>query len=362
MKRAVSVLVFLLVALPAASQTEKAPAILPPLFAGWQRTSLQVSHDPAVADPTAPDLLKEYGFTDLETAVYARPERKITVKAARFRDASGAYGAFTYYKTPDMQTEKIGDQGASANERVLFYRGNVLVQATLDRITAMSAAELRELAGMLPLPQGSARNLPVLPAYLPRQGYVPHSAKYVMGPVGLATLEIPLSAQQVDFGQGAEVATGKYRSGEGVANLILIGYPTPQIAGARLRTLLSAHPQAAENAPLPPGGEFAAKRSGPIVAVVSGAISAREAKSLLASINYDAEVTWNQSTGLGKRENLGSLLVGVILLVVILLGFSLVAGLAFGGFRLLMKRLFPNRVFDRSRDVEIIELKIGPLR
>ena len=362
MKRAVSVLILLLAALPVAAQTEKGPAILPSLFAGWQRTSLQVSRDPAVADPTAPDLLKEYGFTDLETAVYTRPERKITVKAARFRDASGAYGAFTYYKTPDMQTEKIGDQGASANERVLFYRGNVLVQATLDRITAMSAAELRELAGMLPLPQGSARNLPVLPAYLPRPGYVPHSAKYVMGPVGLATLDTPLSAQQVDFGQGAEVVTGKYASGEGIATLTLIGYPTPQIAGARLRTLLNVHPQPAESAPLPPGGQFVAKRSGPLVAVVSGAISAGEAKSLLASVNYDAEVTWNQSTGLGKRENLGSLLVGVILLVVILLGFSLVAGLAFGGFRILMKRLFPNKVFDRPQDVEIIELKIGPLR
>ena len=44
----------------------------------------------------------------------------------------------------------------------------------------------------------------------------------------------------------------------------------------------------------------------------------------------------------------------------IMLGFLLlVFGVAFGGFRLLMKRLYPDRVFDRSSDMEIIRLKIS---
>ena len=38
---------------------------------------------------------------------------------------------------------------------------------------------------------------------------------------------------------------------------------------------------------------------------------------------------------------------------------SLVAGLAFGGFRILMKRIFPDRVFDRPDDREIISLHLG---
>src|SRR5215831_16471879 len=85
------------------------PPILPANFGGWQiTTSPQRSKDPAAADPTNAALLKEYGFTDVESANYSRDDgRKLTIKAARFQDTSGAYGAFTFYKSPDMQNEKI---------------------------------------------------------------------------------------------------------------------------------------------------------------------------------------------------------------------------------------------------------------
>ena len=110
-------------------------------------------------------VLKEYGFTSFESATYTRDDgRKLTLKTARFADASGAYGAYTYYKTPSMLIEKIGDGAASMNERVLFYRGNILVDAVFQKLSAMSAAELRELAEGLPLPSGNTRNLPELPA------------------------------------------------------------------------------------------------------------------------------------------------------------------------------------------------------
>src|SRR2546426_8120700 len=70
------------------------PGILPNQFAGWEIAgSPHVSKYPAVADPVNATLLKEYGFTDFESAVYTHDNRKLTVKAARFADTSGAYGA-----------------------------------------------------------------------------------------------------------------------------------------------------------------------------------------------------------------------------------------------------------------------------
>ena len=69
--------------------------------------------DAAVADPADSAVLKEYGFTDFATATYARNGRKMRVKAARFGDASGAFGAFTFYRQPQMQVEQIGDRAAS---------------------------------------------------------------------------------------------------------------------------------------------------------------------------------------------------------------------------------------------------------
>ena len=149
-------IMFACVALPALAAEPTAPAktasegtVLPKEFGGWQlQGSLQTSKDAATADPANPAILKEYGFTDVSSGVYSREDgRKLTVRAARFADASGAYGAFTFYKQPEMLNEKIGDQGSSLNNRILFYRGNVLVQALFDKLSVMSAAELRIVGG-----------------------------------------------------------------------------------------------------------------------------------------------------------------------------------------------------------------------
>ncbi|HXZ82001.1 MAG TPA: DUF6599 family protein [Terriglobales bacterium] len=338
--------------------TSTGPALLPQNFAGWEKSASQTSNDPRQADPAHPELLREFGFSDGESATYTKPGHSMKVKAARFNDASGSYGAFTFYKTPEMATEKIGDQASSSYLQVLFYRGNVLVDVSLDTVTAMTAADLRQLADSIPLPTGSARNLPTLPTYLPKQGYVRNSAKYVIGPIGFSLVGASFPAEQVDFSQGAEIALGEYTTGKGTAQLTLIAYPTPQIAAAHLKTIDAAHE--GQNAEKTNSGvAFFSRRSGPILAVITGSISASEAKSLLASVNYDADITWNENTFFSKRNNVGNLLVNIIVLIAILLGMAIVVGIAFGGVRILAKRFFPDRIFDRSEAVEIIRLDIG---
>src|SRR5512141_107368 len=103
---------FLLPLLAFADQKGGSDAILPPQFAGWQQSGTpKLSTDPATADPTNAALLKEFGFTDFESATYTRDGgRKLSVKAARFADASGAYGAFTYYRSAEMLKEDVGAQ------------------------------------------------------------------------------------------------------------------------------------------------------------------------------------------------------------------------------------------------------------
>lgn len=337
--------------------------LLPKEFAGWTKTSSKVSSDPVAADPTNSGLLKEAGFKDVETAEYTRPDRKIVVRAARFADASGAYGAFTLYKEPEMTTLDMGGKpgeslGASLNNRVLFYRSNVLVQVQLDKITAMTAGELREMASLLPEAQGPAKNLPILPTYLPKQSYVKNSAKYVIGPVGLARAGSPIPEQVVGFEQGAEVAIGKYATSEGTATLMLISYPTPAIAGDRLRKIgaLNQNPPVNSNPELAP--PFEAKRTGPMVVLTAGRIPPSEAKSLLASVNYDADVTWNENTYFDQKNNVANFLVNLIVLIGILILLALGFGVAFGGLRLLLKKWFPGKVFDRSDDMDIIQLRI----
>jgi uncharacterized protein DUF6599 len=351
-----------------AAQTPQAPApapLLPQQFAGWQlKDSVTRSTDPAAADETNAPVLKEYGFQRLEKAIYTRDDgRTLAIKAAAFDDASGSYGAFTYYKSPVMLNEKIGGQASSLNNRVLFYQGNILVDAVFEKLTVMSAAELRELAGVLPQPPPNARNLPPLPTYLPRPSYEKNTVKYIMGPVTLDRLGSPLPVALVDFKSGAEVVIAKYAVNAGDSTLMLISYPTPQIAIEKLRQIDAARPSNASPqagvTPILDIGPFFDKRTGPIIAIAAGPLSQAEAKSLLSSISYEADVTWNENTYAGKKNNLANLLFNVIVLCGIVVGLSLVAGLAFGGLRILLKRFFPDRVFDRPEDMEIISLHLG---
>lgn len=327
------------------------PGVLPASFNGWQleKPSIKSGSDPASADGADAAVLKEYGFVDFESGSYLRNGRKMQIKVARFNDASGAYGAFTYYVQPQMQEEKIGDRAASNNRRILFARGNILVDANLEQVTAMSAADLRALADTLPRARGNVSALPSLPDNLPRQSYIPNTMRYIEGPVALERLGVPIPSSLVNFSMGPEVAFARYRSSNGEAYMTVIGYPTPQIAADRMKAFQTAGLA---------GGPFRFKRSGPLVAAVSGNIPESEAQSLLASVNYDADVTWNQATKSNPKDDPYGFIFALLLLIVIMLGAALIFGFAFGGVRILAKKIFPNRVFDRPEDVEIIQLNL----
>ncbi len=340
-----------------------APPLLPQQFAGWQRQgSARMSTDAAAADPTNAEVLKEYGFTDVAVATYVYDDgRTLKVRAARFADASGAFGAYTLYLQPEMVPATIGDNGASLGQRVLFRRGHVLVDASFTQESPMAGAALRELAGMLPRPPGNAGNLPTVLDFMPRRGLVPNSEKYVIGPEALNAITPPVSADLVDFAVKPDVTMGKYSTPSGQATLMLIYYPTPQLAAEHLRRIDAAHkltqPQAGVST-VESGGQFSDKRTGFIVAVASGPISGSDAKYLLDQVNYEANVTWNQRTDNRDVHDLYSLILNIVILCGVLGALAIVAGVAFGGFRILMKRFYPHKIFDRPEAMEFISLHL----
>jgi len=354
-------------AIAASPISASATPVLPGAFAGWQlKGEVARSDDPAAADATNAPVLNEYGFVRLEKAGYTRDDgRHLTIKAAVFADASGAYGAFTYYMSDDMRPETIGGDAAYLNNRVLFYQGNVLVDAVFDRMSVMSAAQLRELAGLLPQVDGNKGNLPSLQTYLPKRAFdrnfAKNTTKYILGPVALNRVGSPLPAAMVNFALGAEVAIGRYEAAAGEATLMLIEYPTPQIAAERLRQIDASHHVTQQQpgvASIVDVGPFFDARTGPILVIAAGPLSKSEARSLMSSISYDADVTWNENTYVSKKDNLANFLFNAIVLCGIVVGLALVAGIAFGGLRVLVKRFFPDSVFDRREAMEIISLHL----
>jgi len=340
------------------------PALLPQAFGGWQMQGTpHSSNDPAVADASNARVLQEYRFTDLASATYTRDDgRTLKIRAARFVDASGAFGAYTFYLRPDMNKEQIGDQGSSVGDRVLFYRGHVLVDAQFSKETPMSGAELREFAGMLPKPGGNAGNLPSFIQFFPTRNYVANTQKYVMGPLALNAISSPVSTDLVDFGASAEASLARYQTPSGEATLMLISYPTPQLAAEHLRRMDAAHQVANQNSSgiseVAGSGTFFDKRTGPIVAIASGGISDSDAKALLGRVNYEANVTWNTPSENTEVHQLYSMILNIVVLCAILGGLAIIAGVAFGGVRILVKRFFPDRVFDRPEQMEFISLHL----
>ena len=337
--------------------------VLPAEFAGWQvKGAVARSDDPAIADAVNAPVLKEYGFQRLEKVAYTRDDgRNLAIKAAVFADASGAYGGFTFYCSAEMAKETIGGGAAFLNNRVLFYQGNVLVDAVFDKMSVMSASQLRELAGLLPQGEGNKGSPPSLPAYLPKKALQANTTKYILGPVALDRVGSPLPGSLVDFKAGAEVVIGRYTVTAGDATLMLIEYPTPQIAADRQRQIDASH-QVAQPQPgvasMVDVGPFYDARTGPIIVIAAGPLSKSEARSLMSSISYEADVTWNENTYLSKKDNMANFLFNAIVLCGIVVGLSLVAGIAFGGVRVVVKRFFPDSVFDRREAMEFISLHL----
>jgi hypothetical protein len=261
-----------------------------------------------------------------------------------------------------MAKEDIGDQSASANPRVLFYRGQILVEAVFSRVSPMSPANLRELAGLLPRPSGNAGNLPPILAFMPHHGYEANTERYAEGPLGLGAIASPLPADLVDFSANPEVVLGQYSTPGGDATLMLIEYPTPALAAEHLRRIDAAHhaaqPQAGVSA-IENVGPFFDKRTGPIIAIAAGPLSQSDAQTLLGAVNYEASVTWNENTYFDKKNNIANLLVNIILLCIIVGAISLAAGVAFGGARVLLRRYFPGPIFGRADQTEFISLDLG---
>lgn len=330
----------------------RAAGVLPNTFAGWSVSGTpQTTTDPAQAGNPNPGALKEYGFKSSEIATYTRDDgRKLTLHAMQFADATGAYGAFTLDRTAHMQPEQIGTKAASANDRVLFFRSNMLVEAKFDHTTAMSAAELRELAGRLPAVTGTADSLPNLPNYLPARDAVEGTAKYILGPQALSAAQTAIRPDEIDFSREPEILTQDYSLKEGPVTLALIEYPTPQIAIQQLKSLESNASGKAT--------DFIVRRTGPIIVAATGAVNNSDAQDFINSVHYEVNVTWNEATSISKRDNIGNLMIAAFTLIGIILLISLIFGVFFGGIRIVMKRLFPDRVFDRPEDVEIIQLHL----
>ncbi len=296
-------------------------------------------------------LLREYGSQGAESAVYGREPAQWRVTVHRMADRSGAYGAFTLLRGSG-QTTTLGEAGVRNADGFLFYQGNYFVVAS-GRINAES---LRPVASALQSRNGEQASLPSLPDYLP-EGRVPGSDHYVLGPLGLQRVAPLGPGDWAGFAYGAEAEAARYQRNGSEATLLILSYPTPQIARARLADFYQLFNLNLEGTPTAP--VVFARRKGSLVVLVAGLESKETAEQLIEQVGFQPQLSWSDPHSEDLATTVGGLLnlmLGTVLLVLITLLLSLV----FAGLRLGMKVWFPGRFLDKASDEESLFLDIRP--
>jgi hypothetical protein len=340
-------------------------ALLPEDFDGWVLAEPMTTFaDPAQADPPNAAALKEYDFRFGAQAKYKRDGDTLTLRALRFQDASGAYGAYSFYRPNGWAKESIGTGAAADKNRVLFWRGDSVVDADFSRIGPMSAGELREIANQLPVPTGNKALTPPILASLPQASLQGQTTHYAEGPAGYAGSGGVLPASLAGFDRDAEAVTANYDLSSGPATLTVLEYPTPQIAQsqeASIRAYLKAGSSAQPPWPKPlTDSDLASlevRRSGVLVAIVSGDAIPDESHRLLESVHYEADLTSIPQPTESEVSKTGRLLFGIAAFVTVGALAAILLGLFLGGGRALY-RVARGKPASSVYDEEFIHLDL----
>ena len=331
--------------------------VLPPNFASWQSSEVRaitprdlgsVAGDDAVA-------LREYGFRAAEQRVYESAGRTLTITLYHMKDPTGAYGAFTLLRSAEMRPASWTQHASASTNRALLVAGDFLV----DVASASAPAQRLELQALVEAiaPRADTAPFPPYAGYLPEQGLIRGSETYIRGPQVLRRV-LPLAdTDWVGFNNGAEVQTARYRRSGNEFTLVLIAYPTPQIAAEKYRELAKAfrvngHGDPAHRA-------LSVHRRSALLLLAVEPASPVIAEALLEDVRYATAVTWNEPTDFLKGPNIGTIVITSFVGIGALLGLALAFGVGFGGIRLIIKRFFPGKVFDPVDKVEILQLGIS---
>jgi hypothetical protein len=338
-------------ALPASAQ-----GILPSGFAGWTAGTAPL---PAVrfATPEAQAAAYEYGYISGEKAEYTRDKgAPVEVTLYRMKDPSGAYGLYSYLRSPDLAHTGVTDHSVMSGEQALVLTGNVLLDIHGNDLPKINA-DLNALVAAVTA-KAQQGPLPTLTEHLPEKGFIDRSDKYILGPVTLNQF-FPVSQNDwLGFSTGAEAEVARYHVDGRELNLLIADFPTPQTAQKKLHELEQNY-HVNEASTGPNGSPVFARRSITLLAIVFGARTQAEADKLLDQVQSGAEVTWNEPTFQFKEPPLTTMIVGAIIGSGVICCFAMISGIAFGGFRIVVKRFFPDKVFDRSSSMQVLQLGLG---
>ena len=287
--------------------------------------------------------LKHYGLSGVTVQDWNGPSGKVHLTLYEMVDASAAYGLFTLERnigqTNGLTPVPIGTEGFRTGSREFIWQSKYLVKLEGSATAADDLA--RNISENI---FGRSRKPPVS-SHLPPENLVQGSEQYVVDEAGIGR-DLGLDTSTLGFDDSVEVATADYRVKGRIEHLVLLLYPTQQVAKKYEDRWTGTGPN-----------ETAfRKRVGPLIAWVRGSRDTTAAKTILDGVNYESQVIWDQPR---PDISLRQVILTIFTFIGIALLFTAVAGLSFGGIRIFMKTKYPQQIFDRPEDMEIIQLKLA---
>lgn len=350
------VLCLAIAAHPAAAQ-----GILPPSFAGWTAAAPSTIIPPTGLEPLLGQdtaAFREYIVKSVEQRSYTQGAQSASITLYRLRDPSSAYGAYTFLRNDGLSVVDLGAYASASQDRAIIVVGEMVLDVSVPAKQARPAnADLKELAELLDR-KADHTPYPFIGEHLPEKGRVPGSERYVIGPLGLAHF-VPLGTDDwMGFDHSAETILARYKVGGKDETLIVTSYPTQQVAAAEFAGILRRFVfDPPEGVTLGQDVLFG-KRVSSFIAVVARAPSRQAANKILDQVGYQSNVTWNEPKQTLTEPSINNMIVEAFLGTGAIMFFAVAAGIGFGGIRVLVKIFLPNKIFDREKQIEILQLGI----
>jgi hypothetical protein len=337
-------------------------SLLPDQFGAWQAEGLsnissgQNLYSGFGADVRT-DILKESGLSRIEARTYRSGEKELKLSLHVFKDPTGAYQFFTHTTSQSHRRFPLGDEGAFD-----VASGSILIGNFVMIVGPSPNLKPEDLAGLDKALQLKADHSPYPPLkiYVPGKDQVYGTQKYALGPKGFhyALEQLNQGAfrdleKEIGFNSGVEAMLAKYQAGRDGGVLVLLEYPTPQIAEQQLHHLEGALPAAAKKMGVN------VERKASMLSIVLEGSSKEYAQKLRDAVDYETQVTWNESSHTATDPPIVVVLVKIIVFTMMFMGVALGLGILYGGLRILIKRSFPGKVFDRPQDIEVLQMGLS---
>ncbi len=269
------------------------------------------------------DLYDEYGLEATESAEYTSPDKKhISATAWRLHDSTGALALFDSRRPPGATPSDFAQLAVHTSDGTIWVFGNYVFQFTGGMLDQPSLNELySQLARVENAP------LPALSTFLPQDGLVANSERYILGPMSLQRVDPEIPPSVAGFRMGAEAQFGQYQTPKGLLKLIIFDYPTPSMA----------REQAIEFQKIPGA---VVKRTGPLVVATVNPPDPDAAERILGKVNYQANVTLNEPTPQSQAKGLARMILSIFVLAGIVLVMCVVGGVGFAGYRIMSRKMW----------------------